>query len=135
MRSEMKKASIIVAMFLLCCLPSAAFSRDGLRLTAAYMCEQVSDAGPENRAVVFSAADGKVFCFCFFESVPENSTVFHVWYHADRLVTRHKLTLKPPSWKIYSTMQLRDSDKGPWRVEIIGADNKQLDVVRFSVTD
>ena len=65
----MKKAGIIAAL-LLCCLPAAAFSRDGLRLTAAYMCEQVSDAGPENRAVVFSASDGKVFCFCYLKLLP-----------------------------------------------------------------
>jgi hypothetical protein len=131
----MKKPSIIAAVFILCCLPAEAFSRDGLRLTAAYMCEQVSDAGPENRAVVFSAADGKVFCFCYFEYVPEKSTVFHAWYHGDRLVARRKLALEPTSWKIYSTMQLRETDKGPWRVEILGADNTCLDVVRFSVTD
>jgi hypothetical protein len=131
----MKKACIVAIMLNLCCFPSAAFARDGLRLAAAYMCEQVSDAGPENRAIVFSAADGKVFCFCYFESVPEKATVFHVWYHGDRVVTRRKLTLEPPSWKIFSTMQLRETDKGPWRVEILGSDNKLLDTVRFSVTD
>jgi len=130
----MKKAGIIAAL-LLCCLPAAAFSRDGLRLTAAYMCEQVSDAGPENRAVVFSASDGKVFCFCYFEAVAEKTFVYHAWYHGDRLITKRKINLEPPSWKMYSSMQLRDSDKGPWRVEILGADNRPLDVARFSVTD
>jgi hypothetical protein len=131
----MKKTAILLIVLLVCCLPTAAFSKDGLRLTAAYMCEQVSDAGPENRAVVFSAADGKIFCFCYFELVPAKSTVFHVWYHRDRLVAKRKLVLEPPSWKVYSTMQLRETDKGPWRVEILGADNKRLDIVRFSVTD
>ncbi len=129
------KKIIILAVFFLVCLPAAAFSKDGLRLTAAYMCEQISEAGPENRAVVFSASEGKIFCFCYFEFVPVKATVFHVWYHRDRLVAKRRLVLEPPSWKIYSTMQLRETDKGPWRVEILGADNKRLDVVRFSVTD
>jgi hypothetical protein len=131
----MKKASIIVAMFLLSCLPSTVFSRDGLRLTAAYMCEQVSDAGPENRAVVFSASDGKVFCFCYFEAVPDKTFVYHAWYHGDRLITKRKINLEPPNSKLHSSMQLRDSDKGPWRVEILGPDNRRLEVVQFSVTD
>lgn len=130
----MKKILVFV-LFFLACLPANAFPKDGLRLTAAYMCEQVSDAGPENRAVVFSVAEGKIFCFCYFEFIPAKSTVFHVWYHRDRLVARRRLVLEPPSWKIYSTMQLRETDKGPWRVEILGADNKRLDIVRFSVTD
>jgi hypothetical protein len=67
--------------------------------------------------------------------VPAKTTVFHVWYHRDRLVAKRRLVLQPPSWKLYSTMQLRETDKGPWRVEILGADSKRLDVVRFSVTD
>jgi hypothetical protein len=129
------KKILVFAVFFLACLPAAAFSKDGLRLTAAYMCEQISDAGPENRAVVFSAAEGKIFCFCYFEFVPAKTAVSHVWYHRDRLVARRRLVLDPPSWKIYSTMQLRETDKGPWRVEILGADSKRLDVVRFSVTD
>lgn len=125
----------VVAAFFLACLPASAFSGDGVRLTAAYMCEQVSKAGPENRAVVFSASDGRVFCFCYFEFVPVQSKVFHVWYHRDRLVTTRRFVLEPPSWKIYSSMQLRETDTGPWRVEILGADNRLLDIVRFSVTD
>jgi hypothetical protein len=129
------KKILILAAFFLACLPATAFPRDGARLAAAYMCEQVSEAGPENRAVVFSAADGKVFCFCYFDLIPAKSAVFHVWYHRDRLVAKRKLVLEPPSWKIYSTMQLRETDKGPWRVEIFGADNRRLDTVRFSVTD
>jgi len=130
----MKKIFVLSVCFL-ACLPWDAFCGDDVRLTAAYMCEQVSKAGPENRAVVFSASEGRIFCFSYFERVPAKSAAFHVWYHRDRFVTKRKFVLEPPSWKIYSTMQLRETDTGPWRVEILGADNKLLDIVRFSVTD
>jgi len=134
MSIPMKTVSVMCAAALLC-LPAAAAAKDQLRLAAAYMCEQITDAGPENRAVVFSAAEGKIFCFCYFATVPEKTTIYHAWYHGDRLVARRKLTPEPPGWKGYSTMQLRETDKGPWRVEILGADGRRFDTVRFSVTD
>ena len=129
------KTVLVASAAALFFLPAAVFARDELRLAAAYMCEQITDAGPESRAVVFSAAEGKIFCFCYFETVPEKTTIYHDWYHGDRLVARRRLTPEPPVWKGYSTMQLRETDKGPWRVEILGADGRRFDAVRFSVTD
>jgi hypothetical protein len=116
-------------------VPQGAAAGDDLRLAAAYMCEQITSAGPENKAVVFSASEGKIFCFCYFTAVPEKTTIYHAWYHGDRLVARRKLNPEPPGWKGYSTMQLRETDKGPWRVEILGSDGRRFDTVRFSVTD
>lgn len=120
---------------ILACLPAAAAAGVDLRPTAVYMCERITDAGPENRAVVFSATEGKIYCFCYFEAVPEKVAIYHAWYHGDRLVTRRRLALEPPAWKCYSSMQLRETDKGPWRVEILSQDGRRLAVVRFSVTD
>lgn len=131
----MKQVSFFLSVLFVCCLADGVHAGEEPRLTAAYMCEQVSDAGPENRAVIFSASDGKAFCFCHFNSVPEKTFIYHVWYHGDRQVTRRKLSIEPPAWRTYSSIQLRETDKGPWRVEILGADGKQFDILRFSVTD
>jgi hypothetical protein len=51
------------------------------------------------------------------------------------LSTKKKLFLKPPSWSTYSSIQLREADKGPWRVEVTDDKGKLFATLRFSVTD
>ena len=106
-----------------------------LALVQAAMCEGIKDYTPRNPAVVFSMAIGKVFCFTAFNSVPSNMYVYHSWYRRDRLVTTRRLSLRTPEWSTFSTIQLREADKGPWRVEIKDNNNKILEVLRFSITD
>lgn len=99
------------------------------------MCEDIKDYAPANAAVVFSLAIGKVYCYSAFNPVPRKMTIYHSWYRRDRLITSRRLTLEPPQWATFSTIQLREPDKGPWRVEIRDADNNLLHVTRFSITD
>ena len=104
-----------------------------LRLSA--ICESVKDFAPENQAVVFSVTIERIFCFTHFDPVPNNSVIYHSWYYRDKLITKQKLSLRPPRWSTYSSIQLREYDKGPWRVTITDQANKTLDVLRFSITD
>jgi hypothetical protein len=53
----------------------------------------------------------------------------------DELSAKIKLTLNPPRWATRSSIQLRETDKGPWRVEIVDAEDKVLYTLRFSITD
>ncbi|MBU0987328.1 MAG: DUF2914 domain-containing protein [Proteobacteria bacterium] len=99
------------------------------------MCEEIKDYAPYNAAVVFSIAIGKVSCFTAFDPVPEKTFIYHEWYHQDKPSTKKKLYLQPPRWSTYTSIQLRETDKGPWRVEIIDHKGNLLDVVRFSITD
>lgn len=106
-----------------------------LGLARATMCEAVKEGKPVNGAVVFSTNRERVSCFTAFDPVPEETQVFHKWFHRDESVARIKLTLKPPRWSTYSSIQLRESDKGPWRVEIVTEQGHQLEIIRFSITD
>jgi hypothetical protein len=106
-----------------------------LTLRRAVICEGVKDFAPEKQAVVFSVTTGKIFCYTYFDPVPEKSDIYHSWYHKDKLITNQKLSLKPPRWSTYSAIQLRESDKGPWRVTITDQANNSLGVLRFSITD
>jgi len=106
-----------------------------LGITQAVMCEGLSDYAPQNRAVVFSIAIGKVFCFSSFSSVPQNMYIYHSWYRRDQLITTKRLSLKTPKWSTFSTIELREADKGPWRVEIKDKNSKIIKIVRFSITD
>jgi hypothetical protein len=104
-------------------------------LVQAAMCASLKEGSPCDPGVVFPVSQGKVLCFSSFDPVPRKTFIFHSWYHRDLLITRQKLTLNPPRWSTYSTIQLRESDKGPWRVEITDQDEKILQVLRLSITD
>ena len=106
-----------------------------LTLVQASMCSSLKEGNPCNSGLVFSVAQGKVFCFSSFDPVPRKTFIYHSWFYKDVLVTRQKLTLNPPRWSTYSTIQLREADKGPWRVEIADQDERILTILRFSITD
>jgi hypothetical protein len=108
---------------------------DKLMLGRAVMCEGIRDYKPENVAVVFSVTIGKVSCFTAFDVVPEQTVIYHKWFFKDKPSTEKRLTLQPPKWASYSSIQLRETDKGPWRVEIFDQENNLLHTVRFSITD
>lgn len=107
----------------------------GLSLGQAVMCEGIKDYAPVNKAVVFSLEIGKIYCFTSFDHVPEKTVVYHNWYRSDKLVTTKRLSLQPPKWSTFSSIQLREADKGPWRLEIKDQTKKLLRIVKFSVTD
>lgn len=108
---------------------------DKLTLKEAYMCEVVKNFSPINPAVVFSISAKSISCFTVFDPVPEKTVVYHKWYRKDRLTTTQSLTLEPPAWRTYTSIQLREADKGPWRVEVVGPKGAILKTLRFSITD
>ena len=106
-----------------------------LTLEQAAMCEEIKEYTPYNSAVVFSIKIGKVSCFTSFDPVPEKTFIYHKWYHRDKSSTKKKLALKSPRWATYSSILLRETDKGPWRVEISDQKGNIFRTLRFSITD
>lgn len=113
---------------------SRSSSRDPV-LVQAVICEDVQGSSPIQPAIVFAAMIGKVVCFNLFDPVPEQAVIYHVWYHRDVLSATRKLTLKPLRWATFSSIQLRESDKGPWRVELQDEQGRVLHTLRFSIVD
>lgn len=106
-----------------------------LTLVYAAMCKGIKDYTAVDPAIVFSIGIGKVSCFTIFDPVPEEMYIFHEWYNRDKLSTSQRLLLKPPQWSTFSTIQLREADKGPWRIEVLDEKGNTLQVLRFSITD
>jgi Protein of unknown function (DUF2914) len=106
-----------------------------MTLDRAVMCEEIKDFVPHNPAVVFSIKIGKVCCYTSFDPVPKKTFIYHKWFHRGNPSTNKRLTLQPPRWATFSTIQLRETDKGPWRVEISDQNGKLLYILRFSITD
>ena len=120
--------------------PKAVWSQDAkasakLTLFRAVMCETIQEYAPAQPAVVFSIELGRVSCFTEFDPVPEKTTIHHKWYQNDSLVTEKRLTINPPRWSSFTSVQLRESDKGPWRVEVTDENDKLMHTLRFSITD
>ena len=133
-----KRMTILWFVFSLTMFPgSLVVSQESGKLTLdeALMCEDIKDSAPVNKTVVFSIALRKAICFTSFSAVPDNVVIYHNWYNRDKMVARVRLRLKPPRWSTFSSVPLKATDKGPWRVEILDQDQKLLRILRFSVTD
>lgn len=108
---------------------------EGPRLVRAVMSEAIEKFVPVNPAIVFSIDLGRISCFTEFDPVPEKAIIQHKWYRKDSLISAKQLTINPPRWSSFSSMQLRDADKGPWRVEVTDENGRLIESLRFSITD
>lgn len=106
-----------------------------LSLIQALVCEEVKEGIPVNPAIAFSISVGKIYCYTLFDQISEDTVVYHHWYFRDKPSARIRLALRHPRWSTFSSIQLREADKGPWRVEITDAGGRLLKNLRFSVTD
>ena len=104
-------------------------------LVKAVMCEDLQELIPQNPTTIFSIERRKAICFTAFDPVPEKTIIYHQWFHREKTSAKMQLTLKPPRWSTYSSIQLRAEDIGPWRVEISDSQGHILDVLRFSITE
>jgi hypothetical protein len=105
------------------------------KLSTTTMCERVENLAPLRPGIVFSVSNGQVCCFTAFDPVPQPALIYHRWYHRDELSTQTRLRVYPPKWSTYSVIQLRETDKGPWRVEITDQNGRIFNVLRFSISD
>lgn len=129
---------IIQLLLLLPIYPNKNFNTanaEQLELFQAIMCEEILANAPRNPTIVFSIAQKKAFCFSSFDPVPQKSVIYHHWFHRDVPSAKIRLILKPPRWATFSSIQLRRTDIGPWRVEITDEKGGVIEVLRFSVTD
>jgi hypothetical protein len=130
---------MLLTLGLFLAIPFSAGSQSGdqISLVQAALCEDIKANVPQNLTTVFSIERRTAICFTAFDPVPEKAVIYHHWYHRDTPTpsARIKLTLKPPRWATYSSIQLRAEDIGPWRVEITDAKGNIFHVLRFSVTE
>jgi hypothetical protein len=104
-------------------------------LVQAVICEDLQELIPQNPTTVFSIERRKAICFTSFDPVPQKTVIYHQWFHRDQSSAKIRLTLKPPRWSTYSSIQFRAEDIGPWRVEITDSQGRILGVLRFSITE
>lgn len=126
---------LTLGLFLLFPFNAGTQSGNPIALVEAVLCEDIQETVPQNRTTVFSIERRTAVCYTAFDPVPQKAVIYHHWFHRDTPSARIKLTLKPPRWSTYSSIQLRVEDIGPWRVEITDAQGNIFHVLRFSVTE
>jgi hypothetical protein len=136
---------ISAMFFIYCFLPLSALPEEKshsstpsvskLNLVQAQICEQLRDCTAPQKTILFSVTLGKIFCFTDFDPVYEQTSIYHQWFFRDKLITRQRLVLKPPRWSTFSSIDLREADKGPWYVKITDQGGHTLRILRFSITD
>lgn len=122
----------IILFFLLC---DAGAGPGKATMVKAVICESIEKHQPVNPAVIFSISQDEVVCYSRFDPVNEKTFIFHKWYKKDKLIFTMRLALSPPRWSTFSRIQMRDEDKGPWRVEIRDENDILLQNLRFSMVD
>jgi hypothetical protein len=140
MKEPIRKVGWIFCIAVVITSPKAIWSQDAstvdkLTLVRAVMCETIQEYAPAQPAVVFSIKLGRVSCFTEFDPVPKQTFINHKWYRRDNLITEKRLTLNPPRWASFTSVQLRDADKGPWRIEVTDENDNLMHTLRFSITD
>ncbi|MHC1728090.1 MAG: DUF2914 domain-containing protein [Syntrophobacteraceae bacterium] len=115
--------------------PAGGEAHQKIVLKQAMMSERVENLVPVRPGLTFSVSSGQVCCYTSFDPVPQPTVIYHRWFRRDELSTQTRLRLYPAKWSTYSVIQLRETDKGPWRVEIIDQNGSVFDVLRFSITD
>lgn len=108
---------------------------DGIRLVKAEICEDSKQGECIFPNKILSFSNNKVFCYTAFDLIAEPTFVYHKWYHRDELIATFTLKLKPGYYASVSSIQVKEKDKGPWKVEVVDSHNKTLIVLRFSIVD
>jgi hypothetical protein len=113
----------------------APVAQSTLVLSEAAVCEGLKDRTPLNPGIAFPVSAGRVYCFTDFTGFSQTTLIYHVWFRRDERKARVKLQIRPPRWSTFSYISLKDSDKGPWRVEITDNEGQVLRTLRFSIID
>lgn len=107
----------------------------GYELSSAQICEDIVNGQPKYMSLVFSSSIKKIYCYSSFNNISKEGFIYHLWYFKDKLVSKVKLKLKPPVWATFSRIYIRDSDIGPWRVDIVDENGSVIYTLRFSVVE
>ena len=130
---------LVLAAGLVACPVIAGAQQDGegtrTQAGEVFVCSGIESGKPLGRSVVFSAAQGTLYCYSDFTRVAAVEHIAHRWFFWEREVAHFNLTLQPPRWSAYSSLKAGPEKKGPWRVEVLDQDGAVYAEARFSIVD
>jgi hypothetical protein len=100
--------------------------------------EVIVTTGIQNRTPVdtvrsYAASVGTLYCYCRIIGADSETTVWQVWYHNGREVTRTALPVRSSNWKTWSKKVVPAAGRGDWRVDVLDGQGKVLGSQRFKL--
>lgn len=73
-----------------------------------------------------------VFYFTELENM-KNEAIFHIWKYKGEVVFKKKKSVLKDHWSTYTSKLFTRRTVGPWSVETVDSNNRQLNVINFKV--
>jgi hypothetical protein len=105
----------------------------GLTAEQTVICKNVVNRAPVDAGNSFAMPIDKIFCFTKIVGADQPTEITHVWYFDGTERDRVTLSVGGNPWRTYSSKRLRQSDVGPWHVDVLDAGGNMLDRVAFIV--
>lgn len=93
----------------------------------------IIDREPMDSVEVFPRQNGKLYCFTRILGAEDETSVYHLWYQGDQLMSKVELPVRSPNWRTWSAKQLREDWPGMWRVEIQDKQGNFLSEISFEL--
>ena len=93
----------------------------------------IQDRMPVDAVQSYAASVESLHCYCRIVGVSSETTVWHVWYHNGREVTRISLPVRSSNWRTWSKKTIPAAGRGAWRVDVLGGQGGVLGSQRFNL--
>ncbi|MFW5774713.1 MAG: DUF2914 domain-containing protein [Chitinivibrionales bacterium] len=101
------------------------------RLSIATNIENREPVGASDK---FSSDVTSLYCFSHIKGVADTINIQHKWYKEDAALSNVTLSVRSPSWRTYSRVNLPEQPKGSYKVDIVNAETDQImKTIQFTV--
>tara|TARA_B100000003_G_C10880068_1_gene350801 strand:+ start:68 stop:1102 length:1035 start_codon:yes stop_codon:yes gene_type:complete len=99
------------------------------------ICKNISNNKPYDSGTKFSTDIGRVYCHSLLDNNDEKSNaIYHNWYMNGQLKAKVRIRIKSgKNIPAISYRDIKNSDAGEWKVEIIDSDKKILETIIFEL--
>lgn len=123
---------LLVAGFVLMSILSASRVA-ALEVAEVVLTTAVVEREPVDQVEAFPRQGGRLYCFSRIAGASEPTTVYHLWYRGEQLMSRVVLPVNSPDWRTWSVKRLHEDEPGEWRVEIQDAAGNFLQQIIFEL--
>jgi hypothetical protein len=110
--------------------PAAAPS---LTVSEAVITAGIESLTPQGTADTFEANVGKLYAFTKITGAQGETTIKHLWFYGDQMVSEVELPIKAASWRTYSSKIILPNMTGPWKVDVTTPDGTVLKSISFTI--
>lgn len=93
----------------------------------------VVDREPVDAVDVFPQQSNRLYCFTRVVGAVEPTTLTHLWYRGEQLMSRVELPVESSNWRTWSTKRFLQGWSGDWRVEVRDEEGHILKQVEFQL--